>query len=116
MRKEVPRVLEDVSVLLLPSFQEGLPTVVIEAMSCGIPSIAYDVGGVKEIIRDGETGYVVPQGDINGFVDKTLQLLSDRKRYELMRGLCFLRARTMYDWKVVTNKIEEVYNEVCKRT
>lgn len=57
-------VLAAADVLMLPSLTEGMPAVLIEAGLSGIPVVATDVGGVREIVRDGETGLLVPAGDL----------------------------------------------------
>jgi glycosyltransferase involved in cell wall biosynthesis len=61
----VPQIMSAFDVFVLSSVRrsEGLPTVLLEAMACGIPIIATDVGGVREIVTDGKTGLVVPAED-----------------------------------------------------
>jgi glycosyltransferase involved in cell wall biosynthesis len=54
-------------VLILPSKTEGLPGVVLEAAAAGVPSVASRVGGTEEAIIDGETGYLIAAGDVDGF-------------------------------------------------
>jgi glycosyltransferase involved in cell wall biosynthesis len=56
---------------------EGVPTTVEEAMALGIPVVAANVGGVREIVHDGETGSLVPPRDPAALVDATLPLLGD---------------------------------------
>src|SRR5213083_1080893 len=63
----IPDLMRETSVLVLPSFIEGLSTVCLEALACGIPVVASDTGGTSEIIRDGETGYLCPTGDLDRF-------------------------------------------------
>jgi glycosyltransferase involved in cell wall biosynthesis len=58
---------------------EGIPRAVLEAMACGRPVVATKVGGVREAVRDGETGYTVEVGDIDGFAEAALRLLRDEK-------------------------------------
>jgi L-malate glycosyltransferase len=62
-RDDVPRLLGAAAALVLPSLSEGLPNVLLEAMAVGIPVIATAVGGVPEIVRDGQTGLLVPPAD-----------------------------------------------------
>jgi len=76
---EVARHLASASMLVLPSFAEGVPVVLMEAMAAGKPVIATQVGGVAELVQDGVSGRLVPAGD-----DRTLEaaikgLLSDPK-------------------------------------
>lgn len=71
------------SVVVLPSYSEGLPRVLLEAQSMEKPIVAYDSGGIKEAILPGETGFLVPTGDITALADKLAFLLqneSERQR------------------------------------
>ena len=54
-------------VLIISSFTEGFPNVALEALSVGVPIVSYEVGGIKEIIRNGFNGYVIAQNDAEGF-------------------------------------------------
>ena len=65
-------------VCILPSSHEGLPLNILEAYSFGLPVIAYDIPGVNEIIINGETGYMVPVGDLNGLMNKVHLLEKNR--------------------------------------
>lgn len=60
--------------LLSPSHTEGLPVSLLEAMAMGVPVVATDVGGVGQLIADGETGLLRPRGDINGLAEAVLAL------------------------------------------
>jgi len=66
-------------VFWLTSSKEGTPTALAEAMALGLPVVATDVGGVGEIVEDRTTGFIVPPGDIDAFVDRTRQLFSERE-------------------------------------
>ncbi len=63
--KEVLKEIERHDVLLLPSVEEGIANVVLEAMAIGTPVITTDVGGMAEVIQDGKSGYIVPERDIH---------------------------------------------------
>jgi glycosyltransferase involved in cell wall biosynthesis len=75
--RELDALLPWADVLVLPSFTEGLPNVVLEAAAAGVPAVATAVGGTPEAIRDGETGYLVPPGDPAALADRLSRLLSD---------------------------------------
>ena len=71
-------------VLVLPSMTEGLPRVIIEAMAVGLPIIATDVGSVRELVRDGENGFLVQPMDIDALTKAFLNLAGDRERAKKM--------------------------------
>ena len=75
--EEVAELLSEADMLVLPSFAEGLPVVLMEALASRIPVIATPVAGVSELIRDGETGLLVPPGDIDGLAKALDRLLGD---------------------------------------
>jgi glycosyltransferase involved in cell wall biosynthesis len=61
-------------VLMLPSFREGFPMVILEAAACGTPTVAYRIDGVTDAIKDGETGLMVPKGNIDRLAEAMLSL------------------------------------------
>ncbi|GAA5336527.1 MULTISPECIES: glycosyltransferase family 4 protein [Thermus] len=92
-RLDVDRILADAQVFVLASNWEGLPLSVLEAMRAGLPVVASDVGGVREAVLEGRTGFLVPRGDVTLLRERLALLLQDpslrvalgregRKRYE----------------------------------
>ena len=71
-------------VFLLPSETESFGLAVLEAMSFGIPCITSNAGGLVEINKNGETGYTLPIGDIDGYADSIIKLLSDKDLFKKM--------------------------------
>jgi L-malate glycosyltransferase len=69
--------LRQSSLLALSSVQEGLPNVVLEAMAAGLPVVATEVGGLSEVVKHGETGWLVPPRDVAALADSISQLLGD---------------------------------------
>ncbi|WP_276348732.1 glycosyltransferase family 4 protein [Daejeonella sp. JGW-45] len=63
------------NLFLLPSYLEGMPTVILEAMSMGIPVISTKVGGIPELIEDGVNGYLFQPGDIQAALDSIILML-----------------------------------------
>ncbi len=74
---EVAGLLSRSDVMVLPSFAEGVPVVLMEAMASGLPVIASRVAGVQELVEDGVSGYAVPPGDLDSLVARLNALLSD---------------------------------------
>ncbi len=78
--EDVPALLAESDVLLLASDYEGLPNCVMEAMYVGVPVVATDAPGTVDLVRDGETGVLVPRGDSRAFAEAVLSLLGDPER------------------------------------
>jgi glycosyltransferase involved in cell wall biosynthesis len=76
-------------VAVLPSLSEGLPLAVLEAMSSGTPVIASRVGGIPEIIRDGQNGLLIPPRDVEALthaINSLVDSAADRKRFSIAAG------------------------------
>lgn len=71
----VPEILSISDIFLLTSLREGLPRAVVEAYVCEVPAVSFEVEGIREIIEDGRTGYVVPQGDVDALVSRLETLI-----------------------------------------
>jgi glycosyltransferase involved in cell wall biosynthesis len=82
--EEVLHIISLFDIGVLTSTKEGLPNAVMEYMACGKPVVATDVGGCSELVVDGETGFLVPSGDVNTFVEKVLWLLDRIERARAM--------------------------------
>lgn len=72
------------SIVCLPSYNEGLPKVLLEAGSCGRPVVAFDVPGCREVIKDGINGFLVDFNDIDGLGVAITKLIEDKKLCEQM--------------------------------
>ncbi len=102
-------------VLVLPSIcPDNLPTVLLEAMSFGLPLVASNIGGIKEIIQDGFNGYLIPPGDVSELKMKLHTALNRNNYQELSMG-----SRTIvnerFSWKCCAEKHEKLYLEQINR-
>jgi D-inositol-3-phosphate glycosyltransferase len=97
--------------VVMPSDYESFGMVALEAMACGTPVIASDVGGLAFLVKDGRTGYRVPAGDVEALADRIAHLLTDElsRRRIGQRASCWAES---YAWPNVADRIEGVYQEV----
>ncbi|GAB4504703.1 MAG: glycosyltransferase [Anaerolineales bacterium] len=98
-------------VLVMPSHYESFGMVALEAMACGTPVIASQVGGLAYLIKDGETGYHVPDQDPDALCDKLITLLSDSPLRQTMGERAARYARN-YAWSKIAARIVEVYKSL----
>jgi D-inositol-3-phosphate glycosyltransferase len=98
-------------VVVMPSHYESFGMVALEAMACGVPVVASQVGGLAYLVKDGITGYVVPDGDIDALSDCLLNLLTDPQRRQQMAGRAAEEALN-YSWEKITGKILTLYENV----
>ena len=75
---KLPAVYNCADVFALPSIQEGQGIVLLEAQACAKPVVAFNIGGVNEAVRNGETGLLVKLGNTDEFADALLKLISDK--------------------------------------
>ena len=76
-RSSLQAVYSAFDIFMLSSRREGLPNCILEAMAMGLPVVTTDVAGAKELVKDQETGYVLPQGDVQGLGMALLKLVND---------------------------------------
>ena len=113
MRDDVPDLLAEAGVLVLPSLREGLPLAVLEAASCGVPIVASRVGGVPEAVWEGETAMLVAPGDIEAWSTalETLPEETARLREAARQRAPEIRARHAPErWAELTTQL---YREVA---
>jgi glycosyltransferase involved in cell wall biosynthesis len=99
LRDDLDRFLPHWDLSVLPSFTEGLPTVVLESYAAGVPVVATAVGGTPEAVADGVDGYLVPPGEPAALAGRILDLLASRERRTAMgrRGRDRIRAEFTFD-------------------
>jgi D-inositol-3-phosphate glycosyltransferase len=98
-------------VVVVPSFYESFGMVALEAMACGTPVVASQVGGLAYLVQDGITGYTVPVDDPQALADRLMQLLSNPTLRSRMGQEAFQYARG-YAWEEITQKLLAVYSSL----
>ncbi len=109
IRDDIPAVLGLMDVFVLSSLSEGAPNVILEAMASGLPVVATNVGGVPDLVRDGETGCLVEPGDPEGLAAAVLGILRDKTRAGLMGRLARNVVHAEHDIDHVVEHVERVF-------
>jgi glycosyltransferase involved in cell wall biosynthesis len=105
--------MESLDVFVMPSFTEGTPNSVVEAMACGKPIIASDVGGIPDMIGD-ESGILVPAGDSNALAEAMLRLAQDPELRRTMGSAAKDRYQKLFSPRVVVPLMVETYRRITQ--
>lgn len=102
-------------VVVVPSHYESFGLVALEAMACGTPVVASEIGGLAFLVRDGETGFHIPAGDSTSLAQRLTDLLeNDELRTRLGRQAA--EYAKQYDWTLVTDQVLELYGSLMPKT
>lgn len=116
VRRDVPELMSAADGYVLSSAWEGMPVVLLEAGAAGIPIVATAVGGNREVVRDGETGFMVPPRDpaaLAGAMQRLQELPSDGRRQLGQRGRAHIESH--YALPHIVDLWEEMYRDLLSR-
>jgi glycosyltransferase involved in cell wall biosynthesis len=104
------KLLRNTDIFVLPSYGEGMPMTILEAMSYAIPIVSTLVGGIPELIINGTTGYMIQPGDVNNLYARILDLVTDadKRRTFGQRGRAIIEAK--HNLSINISQIDEIYN------
>lgn len=114
-RKDVAEILAACDVFVLPSYREGTPRVITEAMASGLPVIATDIAGIPEQVADGENGFLIQPGDIGALADRLERLCSSATLREEFSSEGRNRVERFSKEQMLTD-IKAVYDELLEST
>jgi len=108
LKTNVPSIIKNFDIFVLSSLWEGLPTVVMEAMVCSVPVIATDIPGTRELIEDGENGFLVKPRDSFDLAEKIIEVLNDKHLRELVTSNALMDVQK-YDMSEICNNYINLY-------
>lgn len=112
-QNNIPRLLPQAGVLLMPSEMESFGLAALEAMACGVPPVGTRVGGVPELVTDGVDGLLCAVGDTEAQAQRVITLLQDRATQDTMAAAARHSAETKFSTERIIPQYEEYYRTVC---
>ncbi len=109
---QIESILMCADVFLLPSEQESFGLAALEALACGVPVVGASTGGMPEVVRHGENGYLYPVGEIRDMALAALDILGDDQRYQRFSETARKQATKNFDIKLILPQWEAYYQEV----
>ncbi|MFB3897608.1 MAG: N-acetyl-alpha-D-glucosaminyl L-malate synthase BshA [bacterium] len=108
----IENLLPIADLFLLPSEQESFGLAALEAMSCGVPVIATNIGGIPEVVIENETGYLSRLGDVEEMAKNAISLLTNPKRLEQFRQQARNQAKSNFDSNQIIPQYEQYYQQI----
>ena len=105
----VAPLLASADLFVLPTDRESFGLSALEALACGVPAMAYEVGGIVEVIRNGETGMLHAVGDLEAMAASALEILGDARRWSRMSEAAAADVRTRFSLDKVVAVYESLY-------
>jgi len=107
----LPEILSVADIFLLPSQQESFGLSALEAMSCSVPVVATNIGGIPEVVAHGDTGYIAELGDVQRMAKYCVELLSNPKKLNIFSENARKRAVEKFDISLIVPQYEALYEE-----
>ncbi|MCS6803939.1 MAG: glycosyltransferase family 4 protein [Acidobacteriota bacterium] len=114
-RHDVARFYHAMDICVLPSYREGMPRSIMEAMACGKPVVASDIAGCRDEVVHGQTGWLVPVKDAAALGDALLKLINDPALAQRMGQAGQQRARELFDEERISERIVETYHHLIEK-
>ena len=99
---------------VLPSYSEGLPKVLLEAMACGTPVVASNIPGHKDVINNNKTGYLFKTGDVDDLSLKIITALGNREKRSKLASAAKTFVQKQCTWDCVSKRLDHVYQRGLK--
>ncbi|MBI9072246.1 MAG: N-acetyl-alpha-D-glucosaminyl L-malate synthase BshA [Melioribacteraceae bacterium] len=114
-QSEIKNILSVSDLFLLPSKEESFGLSALEAMSCGVPVISSNIGGIPEVNIHGETGFLSEVGDINDMANNCKKLLLNENLRKRFSNNCLVRAKVHFDKNIIVPQYENYYERVLSK-
>jgi len=113
-RDDMPALYAAMDVFVLPSHREGFPRALMEAAATGLPQIATAIRGCRQVVVEGQTGFLIPVGDVNALSDHIEKFHRDPLLRTQMGNAARAKAETDFDQQVVFYKVSQCYRQLIR--
>lgn len=110
--KKKDTLLREADVFFLPSYNEGMPMSVLDAMGYGLPIVSTNVGGIPKIVHNGKNGYCCDAGDVTSFAKGIIELLKSKKMLQQFGLNSYKIVETSYSLESHIEKLKNIYNSI----
>lgn len=111
----VVELLSCADVFLLPSQSESFGLSALEAMACGVPVVASSIGGIPEVVKHSENGYIAEFGDTARMGKYVIDLLSNKKKWKIFSQKSIETAAKEFESDRIVEQYEEIYNQIVEK-
>jgi len=108
----MPAALNRIRLLVVPSYSEGLPNIVLEAMACGTVVLATPVGGIPDVIKDGENGFLLSSNNPQHIAERVLELMNNPDLLEETSKNAYEYVKENFNYKTTLENWREVFGEI----
>lgn len=109
--KDLAKIYREASVFVLPSLNEGMSNTMLEALASGLPLVATDTGGTRELVENGRNGFIVKMKDASDLAEKIITILADSESQKQMAEVSRKKAEGL-SWKNVAEKYKKLYEKI----
>lgn len=111
-KEQREELLKNTAIFVLPSYNEGMPMAILEAMSYGIPLVVSDVGDIPYVVKEGENGYLIKAGDKKQLEDRLLKLIKDNELRSKISINNYLKVNKDFNLKFNLQRLSKIYKEL----
>ena len=113
-QSNIPKMMQDFDVFVLPSLAEGISNTILEAMASALPVIATDVGGNRDLVSDGQTGLIIPSEDQNAMADAMEKMAKDTDLRQQYAQAGIERVNKLFSLDVMVGHYDRLYKQVVR--
>ncbi|WP_416729648.1 glycosyltransferase [Fictibacillus sp. JL2B1089] len=114
---EVPKFINQMDIFTVPSRdQESFGVAAVEAMACGVPVVVTNVGGLPEVVKEGDTGFIVPKEDPEKLATAINHLIENKEERKRMGKNGIVHVRKEYDWYENASRMEKLYQQTLRQS